>query len=196
MLGKSSLRRGRKSGLGIAAVLAAGASCPGAGAVVHHPRPTYQTNGRVNATSSRTASSTSADRHRRAPRRLLRKRDVKPRRRLEPGDGPVPPCTRTRTAPCRRRRARARPTSAVVLDRRRLVALAAGRPSTRWAGPPPAASHRGPAARSTRSRSRAARSTRAGRSRASTARPGPTWRRSTPRTGPSARRGLPRPTPS
>ncbi len=52
MLGKSSLRRGRKSGLVIAAVLAAGAFvAPAAQAAVVHTTPlaTYQTNGRVNA---------------------------------------------------------------------------------------------------------------------------------------------------
>ena len=52
MLGKSSLRLGRKSGLVVAAVLAAGAFvAPAAQAAVVHttPLPTYQTNGRVNA---------------------------------------------------------------------------------------------------------------------------------------------------
>ncbi len=52
MIGKSTLRRARRSAMAVATILAAGAVvAPAAGAAIVHstPVPTYQTNGRVNA---------------------------------------------------------------------------------------------------------------------------------------------------
>ena len=52
MIGKSTLRRTRRSAMAVVAVLAAGAViAPAAEAALVHstPVPTYQTNGRVNA---------------------------------------------------------------------------------------------------------------------------------------------------